>query len=178
MAFCMRCGAPATPGIPAGDTRERLVCSRCDFVHYENPKVICGLLAEWDSKVLLCRRAIEPRYGLWTLPAGFMEIGETMADGAVRECMEEAEGHSDQPRLYCLYDLPHIGQIYALYRGALTEGRFGVGSESLECALFAEADIPWDQLAFRAISRTLKHYFADRKTGQFPLHHELIGLQH
>ena len=177
MAFCMRCGAVAEPVIPADDTRLRMVCTSCEFIHYENPKVICGLLAIWEDKVLLCRRAIEPRYGLWTLPAGFMEIGETMAEGANRECQEEAEGRCEAPELYCLYDLPHIGQIYSLYRGQLDQGIFGAGSESLECALFAEEDIPWDQLAFRAITQTLRHYFVDRKTGSFPIHHEMIGLQ-
>ncbi len=177
MAFCMRCGAVAESSIPPNDSRQHIVCTQCDFIHYENPKVICGLLATWQDKVLLCRRAIEPRYGLWTLPAGFMEIGETMAEGANRECQEEAEGEGVEPQLYCLYDLPHIGQIYALYRGELKDGLFGAGSESLECALFAESDIPWDDLAFRAIQQTLKHFFHDRRTGVFPIHHEMIGLQ-
>lgn len=178
MAYCMRCGAVAEPQVPPEDSRQRMVCTRCDFIHYENPKVICGILATWQDRVLLCRRAIEPRYGLWTLPAGFMELGETMAEGANRECHEEAQGTAVQPELYCLYDLPHIGQIYALYRGELHDGLFGAGPESLECALFAEADIPWDQLAFRAITLTLQHYFADRRSGHFPLHQSLIGLQH
>ena len=177
MNFCSACGKPVSLSIPAGDSLPRHVCSNCGTVHYLNPKLVIGCVAEWQERILLCRRSIEPRYGLWTLPAGFMEIGETMAEGANRECQEEAEGEGVEPQLYCLYDLPHIGQIYALYRGELKDGLFGAGSESLECALFAESDIPWDDLAFRAIQQTLKHFFHDRRTGVFPIHHEMIGLQ-
>ena len=127
-----------------------------------------------DEKILLCRRAIEPRYGYWTLPAGFMEIGETVADGAARETVEEAEAVVLNQSLYCLYDIPQIGQVYMLYRGELQDGHYGVGSESLECALFSEADIPWDDIAFDSIKRTLQHYFSDRQRGVFPLHQEVI----
>jgi ADP-ribose pyrophosphatase YjhB (NUDIX family) len=175
MSFCLRCGHATHFQIPAGDQRQRMVCTRCDYIHYENPKIICGALAIFEDKVLLCRRAIEPRYGLWTLPAGFMEIGETIEAGAARETWEEAEGQVTDQHLYCIYNIPRIGQVYMLFKSQLQDGIFGVGEESLECALFAEANVPWGELAFPSIERTLRHYFADRKTGQFPQHLETIG---
>lgn len=174
MPFCIHCGLPTLPLIPAGDSRVRQVCESCGHIHYENPKIICGALLVWQDKVLLCRRAIEPRYGLWTLPAGFMENGETIAEGAARESQEEAEAVSELEQLYCIYNIPDIGQVYMLYRGMLVEGNFGVGEESLECGLFSEADIPWELLAFESIRRTLKHFFADRQTGHFGLHIETL----
>lgn len=179
MAFCLRCGRPTHLSIPEGDSRRRAVCGHCGYIHYENPNIICGTLAIWQDKVLLCRRAIEPRYGLWTLPAGFMEIGETIEAGAARETWEEAEGRVSHAHLYCIYNIPRIGQVYMLFQCDLDEGVFGVGSESLECALFDEADIPWGELAFPSIDRTLKHYFADRKAypqlKNLPQHLETIG---
>lgn len=195
MAYCLQCGHEAELKIPEGDHNPRIVCPNCNYIHYENPKVICGALVlhEVDgvAKVLLCRRAIEPRYGYWTLPAGFMEIGETIAEGAARETVEEADAIMQSPHLYCIYDIPDIGQIYMLYLATLQEGKFGIGPESLECALFDEADIPWDDIAFEAVRRTLKHYFKDRQTAlvqplesdselvsrfsDFPLHQEYIG---
>lgn len=159
--YCLHCGSPAHHKIPEGDTRPRLVCSSCGYIHYENPKVICGVLAIHEQKILLCRRAIEPRYGFWTLPAGFMEIGESMRQGAVREMNEEAEATSHQPRLYCLFDLPHIGQIHVMYLGTLKDGQFGVGTESLECQLFAIDEIPWDEISFRTVEMTLRAYIDD-----------------
>lgn len=179
MAFCLRCGHPTHLSIPEGDSRRRAVCNHCDYIHYENPNIICGTLALWHGKVLLCRRAIEPRYGFWTLPAGFMEIGETIEAGAARETWEEAEGRVSQQQLYCIYNIPRIGQVYMLFKCDLDDGVFGVGSESLECALFDEADIPWGELAFHSIERTLRHYYADRKANPslnpLPQHLETIG---
>lgn len=184
MAFCQQCGHPVQSLIPQGDNRPRLVCPSCGHIHYDNPKLICGALVVHDDKVLLCQRAIEPQYGLWTLPAGFMEIGETTAQGAMRETLEEADAIAINPRLYCIYDIPEIGQVYMLYLTQLQDGQFGVGSESLQCELFDEADIPWDKLAFEAVRRTLRHYFADRSanqpsypTSQLPLHHERIDKE-
>ena len=181
MAYCQVCGTLAEERIPDGDSRNRIVCPRCHHIHYENPKIICGALLTHDNRVLLCRRAIEPRYGLWTLPAGFMELNETMEEGALRESHEEADAVGQLAGLYCSYDLPDIGQIYMLFRGELQQqpdGRwFGTGSESLECALFDEADIPWEELAFMSVRLTLHHYFEDRKTGQFPIRMQTIRRQ-
>ncbi|OBX83781.1 NUDIX hydrolase [Moraxella atlantae] len=178
MAYCMQCGHAADRVIPAGDTRPRLVCPACGYIHYDNPKVINGCVLVHDNKILLCRRAIEPRRGFWTLPAGFMELGETMRDGGNRECMEEAEAQGENLQLYCLYDIPSIGQIHVMFLGTLKNGQFGVGEESLECALFAEQDIPWDDLAFQNVIETLRFYFADRQAGatlgKFPLHQKTI----
>lgn len=174
MSFCLKCGQQGHLVTPEGDHRERLVCQNCGYIHYENPKVICGALVIWQNKVLLCRRAIEPRYGLWTLPAGFMELYETMEEGAARETWEEAEAQANIEQLYCMYNIPRIGQIYVLFKASLQDGVFGAGSESLECRLFEEHEIPWDLLAFRSIEHTLKHYFNDRKSNQFPMHLETI----
>jgi ADP-ribose pyrophosphatase YjhB (NUDIX family) len=175
MSFCLRCGHATRFEIPAGDQRQRIVCTRCDYIHYENPKIICGALAIWQDKILLCRRAIEPRYGFWTLPAGFMEIGETLEAGAARETWEEAEGRVIKPQLYCIYNIPRIGQVYMLFLCELADGVFGAGEESLECALFAEDEIPWGELAFPSIDLTLKHYFQDRRNGHYPQHLDTIG---
>ncbi|WP_227429114.1 NUDIX hydrolase [Psychrobacter sp. I-STPA6b] len=179
MAYCLQCGHQAEQKIPEGDHNLRLVCPSCDYIHYENPKVICGALVIYEQKVLLCRRAIEPRYGYWTLPAGFMEIGETIAQGALRETVEEADAIATNPHLYCIYDIPDIGQIYVLYLTDLQDGKFGTGIESLECALFSEDEIPWDEIAFEAVKRTLNHYFTDRQHhynhNDFPLHQEQIA---
>lgn len=174
MAFCLNCGHQAHLAIPQGDTKERLVCGHCGYIHYENPKIICGSLVVWQEKILLCKRAIEPRLGYWTLPAGFMEIGETVAEGAARETLEEAEAVAINQTLYCIYNIPQIGQVYMLHLGELKDGEYGVGEESLACSLFAESDIPWDDIAFESIKKTLTHYFSDRKTGHFPLHIETI----
>lgn len=175
MTFCTACGHKTTEKIPLGDSRLRRVCTQCATIHYENPKVICGALVLWQNKVLLCRRAIEPRYGLWTLPAGYMELFETMEQGAARETREEAEAEIDIQQLYCTYNIPRIGQIYVLFKAELIDGKFGAGEESIECRLFEEADIPWDELAFPSVERTLRHYFSDRKINEFPMHLETLG---
>lgn len=162
MSFCLQCGQKATHTIPDGDSRERLVCGSCGYIHYENPKIVCGVLAVHEDKILLCRRAIEPRYGLWTLPAGFMENGETMSEGAKRETMEEAEGVAVDLKLYALFDLPNLGQIHAMYLAHLKDGAFGVGSESLECKLFYPDEIDMDNLAFETVRCTIEYYLKDK----------------
>ena len=169
MKFCSECGAAVERRIPVGDNRSRFVCARCETVHYQNPKVVAGCIPEWGDKILLCKRAIEPRYGLWTLPAGFMENEETTAEAAARETLEEASARVDIDGLYALFNLPHINQVYLLFRGRLRDLNFGPGEESLEVALFTEAEIPWDTLAFPVVRETLKWYFADRARGAFPL---------
>jgi len=165
MNYCSDCGAPVTLQVPEGDNRERHVCSRCGTIHYQNPKMVVGCIPEWEDKILLCRRAIQPRLGFWTLPAGFMERGETTRDGAARETLEEANARVQVGRLYGLFNLPHIDQVYMLFRARLLDLDFSPGEESLEVRLFAEREIPWDELAFHPIRETLKLFFRDRLTG-------------
>jgi len=172
MKFCSTCGSAVVQEIPAGDDRQRHVCKDCDTIHYQNPRIITGCLALHEDKVLLCKRAIAPRHGYWTLPAGFMENGETTTEGALRESWEEAKARIEIESLYTLFNLPHINQVYMFYRGQLANLEFGPGIESLEVELFSEPDIPWDQLAFPVVNRTLELYFSDRKTGDFPVHNE------
>jgi ADP-ribose pyrophosphatase YjhB (NUDIX family) len=170
MNFCTHCGAAVMLRIPAGDTLPRYVCEACQTIHYQNPKIVAGCIPEWKDKVLLCRRAIEPRLGLWTLPAGFMEKGETTAQAAMREALEEANARVEIDTLYTLFNLPHIDQVYLLYRGRLLDREWGPGAESLEVQLFSEAEVPWGQLAFRVIHETLRLYFKDRLAGKFHIH--------
>lgn len=174
MKFCSQCGAGVILAIPEGDNRERFVCETCSTIHYQNPRIITGTLPVYEGQVLLCKRAIEPRHGLWTLPAGFMENGETTEEGAVRETWEEASATVANLSLYTLFNLPQIHQVYFFYRANLTALDFGPGPESLEVALFDENDIPWDNLAFPVIKRTLELYFTDRKTCSFPVRSEDI----
>ena len=170
MKFCSNCGAAALEfRVPDGDTLPRYVCAHCGAIHYQNPKIVVGCLPVWNGQVLLCKRAIEPRLGFWTLPAGFLENGETLAAGALRETLEEANARVVIDSLYTVISLPHISQVYVMFRSALGDLNFGPGTESLEVALFNEEDIPWDQLAFRTIGRTLRNYFLDRKLGNFPV---------
>lgn len=170
MNFCSHCGGPVSLKVPAGDNRPRHVCERCGTIHYQNPKMVVGCIPEWGDRLLLCRRAIEPRYGLWTLPAGFMENGETMAECAVRETLEEAGARVELLGLFNLINLPDINQVYIMYRARLLDLDFHPGEESLETALFTEEEIPWDRIAFRTILITLKHYYADRRRGRFDVH--------
>ena len=167
--YCSACGSDRVEfRIPDGDNLPRFVCAACGTIHYQNPKVVVGCLPEYDEQVLLCRRAIEPRHGLWTLPAGFLENGETVTAGAVRETLEEANARVAVDALYTMISLPHIGQIYIMFRAKLLDQGFGPGPESLEVRLFREDEIPWEGLAFRTIGRTLRNYFLDRKLGSFP----------
>jgi ADP-ribose pyrophosphatase YjhB (NUDIX family) len=170
MNFCSQCGAPVSLEIPPGDNRPRYLCRHCDTIHYQNPKMVVGCLPVWEDQVLLCRRAIEPKYGLWTLPAGFMENGEAVDEGAARETLEEAGARVEVLDLYTLISLPDINQVYLLYRARLLDLDFAPGEESLDVGLFSEADIPWGQIAFRTVEETLRHYFHDRRAGHFPLH--------
>lgn len=174
MKFCSDCGHPVHIKIPDGDERERHVCGSCDTIHYQNPRIITGCLPIHQDQVLLCKRAIEPRLGLWTLPAGFMENGETTEQGALRESLEEAKADIDLEDLYTLFSLPYINQVYFFYRGQLSNLSFGPGYESLEVKLFSEDEIPWDELAFPVVTRTLRHYFNDRENNDFPLRSESI----
>lgn len=168
--YCNLCGKKASLQIPSGDNRERHVCESCGHIQYQNPKVVCGCIPVWGERILLCRRAIEPRKGLWTLPAGFMENGETTQDGAARETMEEACAELTDQEIYSIYNLPRINQVYIMFRAKLTgESNFSPGEESLEVRLFEEEEIPWEEIAFRVIHLTLERYLAERKSGNFTI---------
>jgi ADP-ribose pyrophosphatase YjhB (NUDIX family) len=170
MKFCSECGSPVELKVPAGDHLPRHICPACGTIHYQNPKMVVGTIPEWEDRVLLCRRAIEPRYGLWTLPAGFMENGETTLEGAARETWEEAGARIEMGGLYTLFNLPHINQVYLMFRARLLDLDYAPGTESLETRLFAEAEIPWQDIAFRTVRETLKLYFEDRRRGVFEFH--------
>lgn len=172
MNFCSHCGASVSLIIPAGDDRERHVCSQCQTIHYQNPRIITGTLPIFGDQVLLCKRAIEPRSGYWTLPAGFMENGETTEQGAARETWEEAHAKVEITSLYTIFNLPQINQVYFFYLAHMPEAQFSSGIESLQVELFSEAKIPWQQLAFPVVKKTLQHFFNDRKTNDFPLRSE------
>lgn len=167
---CTHCGEKVSLTIPQGDNRDRHVCGACGLIQYQNPKVVCGCVPVWNTRVLLCRRAIEPRLGFWTLPAGFLENGETLQHGAARETMEEAGAAIVAQELYAIYSLPRVNRVYVLFRAQLTgEDKFSVGEESLEVRLFTEPEIPWSEIAFPVIRRTLQRYFAERQSGDFPV---------
>ena len=173
--YCKDCGAAVVYRLPDdGDTKLRAVCSACQAVHYENPLNVVGTVPYWGDQVLLCKRNIEPRFGKWTLPAGFMELGESTAEGAARETVEEAGAQFEMQELFSVISVIHVGQVHLFYRAKLLSEVFDPGFETIETRLFTEADIPWDEIAFRTVSQTLKHYFADRRTGAFGLHHESI----
>ncbi len=169
MKFCSNCGSEVSHRIPEGDDRPRYVCDSCDTIHYSNPRVIVGCVPEYDGRILLCRRAIEPRIGLWTLPAGFMENGETTRQGAARETWEEARAEVYEQQLYRVFDVPNINQVYMFYRARIVDGAFGVGPESLEVELFTEDSIPWDEIAFPVVFHTLKEFFHDRGNATWPV---------
>ena len=170
MKFCNQCGETLSINIPAGDNRERHVCKSCSTVHYQNPRIIAGCIPSHEDSILLCRRAIDPRHGLWTLPAGFMENDETIAEGCARETWEEALAKVDNLQLYTVISVPSVNQVHTLMLGDLVDDEFSAGPESLEVELFTEEEIPWDELAFTAVRMTLERYFEDRKTGVFPVH--------
>ena len=170
MNFCSNCGAPVRLCIPPGDNLPRHVCDACRIVHYQNPKLVVGCIPEWEDKILLCRRAINPRYGLWTVPAGFMENGETTAQAAAREALEEACARVEIAGLYALFNLPHINQVYLIFRSRLLNIDCMPGNESLEVGLFCEHEIPWSQLAFATVRESLRLFFDDRRTGSYPVH--------
>ena len=169
MKYCSECGHTVSQKIPKGDDRLRYVCDNCGAIHYQNPRIIVGTLPVYGDQVLLCRRAIEPRKGFWTLPAGFMENGETTVEGAVRESWEEARARLSNEKLYRLFDLSYIDQVYMFYLADLVDGEFSAGPESLDVKLFNETDIPWDEIAFGVVVDTLKEFFEDRKKGLFPV---------
>ena len=171
MKFCSQCGSKNIEySVPLGDNRQRYHCLDCNSVFYENPKIVAGCIPVWKDKILMCKRGIEPRYGLWTLPAGFMENGESTKEAAERETMEEAGTKVKDSRLYALFNLPQINQVYMMFLSNLYEPAFKAGEESLDCRLCLESEIPWDQIAFPTITYSLKLFFKDRSNGRFFLH--------
>jgi ADP-ribose pyrophosphatase YjhB (NUDIX family) len=172
---CRNCGAAVVYRVPDdGDTRERAVCPACDTIHYENPLNVVGTVPYWGDHVLLCKRNIEPRWGKWTLPAGFMELDESTEEGAARETVEEAGAHFEMEDLLSVLSVPRVGQVHLFYRARLLSDRFDPGHETIEARLFAESEIPWDEIAFRTVRETLLAYFADRRAGRFRVHNLVI----
>jgi ADP-ribose pyrophosphatase YjhB (NUDIX family) len=172
--YCSACGCTVTLKVPPGDALPRHVCDACGVIHYRNPRLIVGALPVWKDQVLLCRRAIEPRHGKWTLPAGFMENNESVADAAIRETLEEACARIELGPLFSMISVPAIDQVHMIYRAQLLDLDFAAGIETLELRLFREDEIPWDEIAFRTITLSLQHFFADRKAGHFGFHTESL----
>lgn len=167
---CRVCGTAVRYCVPADDNRERAVCPACGEIHYENPLNVVGTVPVWGDQVLLCRRNIEPRHGFWTLPAGFMELGESTADGALRETIEESGAQVEMQALYTVLNVVRVGQVHLYYRARMLDTTLAPGPETIEARLFSEAEIPWEQLAFRTVRRTLELYFADHRRGAFGTH--------
>ena len=173
--YCSQCGAPVSVRIPEGDSRERDLCDQCGAIHYQNPRMVVGTLPVWEDRILLCRRAIEPRYNTWTLPAGFMELGETLGQGAERETREEAGARIALGPLFSVIDVPHVDQVHVFFLAQALDPQLDPGPESLEARYFEPDDIPWDDLSFRTVSATLRLFLEDRKAGAFTVHHDVIG---
>ena len=174
MKFCSNCGAEVVRRVPPGDSLPRDVCDACGSIHYVNPKLVLGSIPEWQGQLLLCRRAIEPRYGYWTLPAGFMENGESAGEAAARETVEEAGARIELQGAFSMISVPYVNQVHVFYRARLLDLAFAPGVESLEVALFEESKMPWKDIAFRTVGLTLKLWFADRARGSFGFHAEDI----
>ena len=170
MKFCSACGQPVVQKIPDGDHLPRHVCGACGTIHYQNPRIIAGCVPEWEGKLLLCKRAIEPRRGFWTIPAGFMENGEALQDAAARESMEEALARVEIGSLLAVVNVLRAHQVHIMFRARLLDLNFGVGPESLEVQLYDESEIPWDDMAFLSVEFALRRYLADRRSGREGLH--------
>ena len=174
--FCRNCGTAVENRVPDdGDTKIRAVCPSCKTIHYENPLNVVGTIPVWENKVLLCKRNIEPRYGKWTLPAGFLEIGESLAEGAARETQEEAGAQFELEELYSIMNVPRVGQVHIFYKARLLSEVFDPGFETIEAKLFEEHEIPWDEIAFKTVKETLTFFFHDRHQGKYELHQSVIS---
>jgi ADP-ribose pyrophosphatase YjhB (NUDIX family) len=174
MNFCPNCAAPLERRIPDGDHLPRFVCPACGTIHYQNPKLVAGCVPEFEGRILLCRRAIEPRRGFWTIPAGFMENDETLQQAAARECHEEALARVEIDGLCAIVHVLHAQQVHVMFRARLANPSFGVGVESLEVKLCTEQQLPWPDIAFRSVAFTLRRYFEDRAAGRSELHFHTI----
>ena len=168
MNYCSQCGQPVSLKIPVDDNRERFVCDHCGYVHYKNPNNVCGALLTRDDRILLCKRAIEPRYGRWTLPAGFMENNETVAEAAAREAMEEANAQAGPLALFGIFSMPYISQVYLMFHGVLASEEISAGLESLEVGMFTQDKIPWEELAFPVVTHSLELFY---EHGTDKVHH-------
>ncbi|WP_395686835.1 NUDIX hydrolase [Caenimonas koreensis] len=168
---CRNCGAAVVYRVPDdGDTHPRAVCPACDTIHYENPLNVVGTIPYWGEQVLLCKRNIEPRWGKWTLPAGFMELNETTAEGAARETDEEAGAQFEMEGLQSVLSVPRVGQVHLYYRARLLSDQFNPGPETIETRLYTESEIPWEEIAFKTVAETLRCFFEDRRRGTFDVH--------
>lgn len=170
MNFCSQCGQPVALRVPEGDNRPRHVCASCGTIHYRNPKIVVGCVPEWQGRILICRRAIEPRLGYWTIPAGFLENGESLHTGAARESREEALARVEIGSMLAVVNVLYAEQVHITFRATLPEPTFGVGEESLEVKLVEESEIPWKDIAFASVDFALKRYFSDRAAGLEGLH--------
>ena len=171
MKYCSECGSDnLVHKLPKGDTKERIVCGNCGHIFYHNPKIVTGCILEWQQQILLCKRAIEPRVNFWTVPAGFLENGESVIEAAAREAEEEACAGSEDLVMHSFYNIRHVNQVYILYRGTLKDGRYGVGQESNDAMLCTEAEIPWNKIAFPIIEEALRLYFEDRGCQTYSYH--------
>jgi ADP-ribose pyrophosphatase YjhB (NUDIX family) len=172
--FCSQCGTPLVRKVPPGDNRLRDLCEHCGAVHYQNPRMVVGTVPIWQGKVLLCLRAIEPRANTWTLPAGFMELAETLVHGAMRETREEAGAAVELRGLYTVIDIPHVDQVHVYFLADAADATLDPGPESLDARYFAFDEIPWDNLSFRSVSSTLRCLLEDWDKGSFGPHHLLL----
>lgn len=170
MNYCSQCGQPVVYEIPRGDDRPRYVCRSCGQIHYENPRVVVGCVPEFEGSILLCRRAIEPRRGYWTVPAGFMELGETLGEAAIRETWEEAQARVDLGALFTVVDVVQARQVHVFFRGTMTQPEFGAGAETLECELVQPGDLPWAEIAFPSVTIALRQYLTGGGASGEPVH--------
>jgi len=175
--FCSNCAQPVALRQPEGDHLPRYVCDACGMVHYQNPKLVVGCVPEYEGRILLCRRAIEPRLGYWTIPAGFMENGETTQEAARRESVEEAMAEVDIGSLLAVVHVLHADQVHVMFRATLPKPEFGAGEESLEVVLFDEPELPWQDIAFRSVDFALRRYLEDRRAGLDRHHFTAIDLR-
>lgn len=170
MKFCSNCAAAVALKIPDGDNRPRYCCASCGTIHYQNPRLVLGTIPVFGEQILLCRRAIEPRHGYWTLPAGFMENGETLEEGASRETTEEAGIDFQLGNVFSMLSVQHVDQVHVFFLATMTSARIGGGPETLEARLFDEDEIPWDNMAFHTVTKTLRWFFDDRRSGSYGVH--------
>ena len=170
MNFCTQCGQPVVSQIPAGDNRPRFVCQSCGWIHYQNPLMVVGCVPDHQGSILLCKRSIQPRYGYWTLPAGFMELGESMGEAALRETWEEARARVELGPLFAMVDVIHARQIHAFFAAVLSEPEHAPGEETLETRLFRPEEIPWEKMAFPSVRIALEQYLRNKDSGHAGVH--------